>query len=279
MTPRRRLLLVPGIAGSILVVICLTLLLVPDRQLLNVASRFAEQNGCSFRADRFGKAFPLGVKGAGLVIAGDRGDLLEAATASLHIRLIPLLTGRVVFSFKTTMGGGTVQGEYAPHNGDLRLEAEGVRLEEIPFFRNVADARVKGNFRMSGRFRLKGKEPDGELRLEVKGADITEAKIGELPMPVVENAAIQGMIRRKGASLVLDSFTLQVEGLYVRLKGGLALVVPPTASPLDMTLEVMPKPEFLDKQKLVFLLLTKYLVSPGNYAIPIKGTLAKPAPQ
>jgi hypothetical protein len=32
----------------------------------------------------------------------------------------------------------------------------------------------------------------------------------------------------------------------------------------------------MDKQKFVFLLLAKYLVSPGNYSIPVRGTLAKP---
>jgi hypothetical protein len=39
----------------------------------------------------------------------------------------------------------------------------------------------------------------------------------------------------------------------------------------------MPKPEFLDKQKLVFMLLAKFAVSPGVYRLPITGTLLKPA--
>jgi len=33
----------------------------------------------------------------------------------------------------------------------------------------------------------------------------------------------------------------------------------------------------MEKQKYVFLLLAKYLISPGAYQIPIRGTLAKPA--
>jgi len=35
----------------------------------------------------------------------------------------------------------------------------------------------------------------------------------------------------------------------------------------------------MEKQKFVFLLLSKYLTSPGAYQIPIRGTLAKPAIQ
>jgi len=38
----------------------------------------------------------------------------------------------------------------------------------------------------------------------------------------------------------------------------------------------MPKPEFLEKQKLVFLLLAKFMSAPGVYRVPIKGTMLKP---
>jgi hypothetical protein len=48
------------------------------------------------------------------------------------------------------------------------------------------------------------------------------------------------------------------------------------AAPLELMLEIMPKPEFIEKQRLVFLLLTKFMASPGVYRVPIKGTLLKP---
>jgi hypothetical protein len=49
-----------------------------------------------------------------------------------------------------------------------------------------------------------------------------------------------------------------------------------TAAPLNVTLEMMPKPEFLIQQKLVFLLFARFLVTPGHYRIPITGTLQEP---
>jgi hypothetical protein len=53
--------------------------------------------------------------------------------------------------------------------------------------------------------------------------------------------------------------------------------VPLSASaPLELILELMPKAEFLERQKFVFLLLLNYLDSPGHYRIPVRGTLAKP---
>lgn len=276
MTTRLRLFLVAGTAGAILVLICLTLFLVPDRELQNLVARLAQQQGYVFRAEQFGKAFPVGVKGVGLVIEDDRGALLKVNKASVRLRLIPLLTGNITFGYHAVIGTGAIRGEYSPRNGEIRIEANGIRLEDIPFFQNVADARVKGDLRFSGSSRGTGKEPGGELRLEIKGANISGVKIAGMPLPDADYSLIQGMIRRKGAMLALESFTLQGEGLYVRLKGDFPLVVPPGEAPLNLALELMPKPEFLDKQKFVFLLLTKYLISPGNYRIPINGTLAKP---
>lgn len=39
----------------------------------------------------------------------------------------------------------------------------------------------------------------------------------------------------------------------------------------------MPRPEFLEKQKYIFLLLLKYQTSPGHYQLPVRGTLGKPS--
>ncbi|WP_277059036.1 type II secretion system protein GspN, partial [Trichlorobacter lovleyi] len=98
----------------------------------------------------------------------------------------------------------------------------------------------------------------------------------ETPLPDAPYDTIRGMIRLAGRQATIDSFTLQGRELYVRLKGEFPLTDPAGAAPLNLTLELMPKPELLDRQKLVFALLTKYLVTPGQYRLPIRGTLAKP---
>ena len=65
----------------------------------------------------------------------------------------------------------------------------------------------------------------------------------------------------------------------VTLKGDVPVSGPPAQAPLDLTMELMPKPAFLENQKLVFLVLARYQTSPGVYRIPIGGTLLKPAIQ
>jgi type II secretion system protein N len=276
MTTRLRLFLVAGIAGAILVLICLTLFLVPDRELQNLVARLAQQQGYVFRAERFGKAFPVGVKGVGLVLSNDRGPLLKADRASVQLGLLPLLTGKIILTCRADIGPGQIKGDFSPRTSEVNIEAKGIHLEDIPFFPSVTGASVAGEFSFACRFREKGREPGGELRLEVKKANIAGVKVSEMPLPVVENGVVQGMIRQKDNAFKLESFTLQVDGLYARLKGDFPLSTPLVNAPLNLTLELMPKPEFLDKQKFVFLLFTKYLISPGNYRIPISGTLAKP---
>jgi type II secretion system protein N len=276
MISRRRLLTAGGIAGACLLFPILTFLLVPDRELQGLASRALEREGYTLTAARIGKTLPPGLTATDLEIFSDKGPLVRLNKATARLRLLPLLTGRVTFACKADIGAARIRGDVSPLDQEFRIDARGVKLEEIPFFQSVADAQVKGALQLEGTFRLKGKGAGGELRLEVREMNLAGVTIGGTPLPDADFSTVRGMVRGTNGLVNLESFTLQGEGLYVRLKGSFPLTTPPTAAPLNLTLEMMPKPDFLEKQKLVFLLLAKYLVSPGAYSIPIKGTLAKP---
>ena len=62
----------------------------------------------------------------------------------------------------------------------------------------------------------------------------------------------------------------------MRISGDLPSGANAAVTPLNLGLQIMPKPEFMEKQKLVFMLLTKFMTSPGVYNVPIRGTLLKP---
>ena len=97
-----------------------------------------------------------------------------------------------------------------------------------------------------------------------------------MPLPDASYHTAQGMVRIQDGKGAIESFTLQGDDLYVRLKGALPLADPLPATRLDLALELMPKPALLEKQKLIFLLLLKFQDTPGHYLVPIKGTLGKP---
>lgn len=272
----RPLAIVAGALLFLLLLVFFTILFIPAREIEGVIGRRMARAGCTFRAASFAKAFPLGIAARGVEVGSDRGVLLRVDTLSVRIEILPLLTGKVAIDCRAAIGKGEIRGEVAPRQGAGRLAVRGVRLEDIPFFQTVAGAQVRGELRADGSLAGNGK---GELRLEVKGAEVRGVKIGETPLPDASYETVQGMLRTGGGRAALESFTLQGEGLYVRLKGEMPLAAPLPAAPLNLTLELMPKPDFLEKQKFVFLLLARYLASPGHYQVPIRGTLAKPAIQ
>jgi type II secretion system protein N len=269
-----------GIAASLLLFVIFVILLIPAAELEKVVVGAFEQAGYTFRAAEFGKALPIGIKARNLEIADERGALLTADSASVRLRLLPLLAGKMSFSYWAGIGKGEVTGDFSPiSGGETDVKISHLRLEDIPFFQTATGARVKGDLQAQGSFRGKENSALGETQLEVKNMDLAEVKIGGMQLPDASYDKLRGALKVKSGKAVLESFTLQGVGLYVRVKGDFPVTAPLGAAPLNLTLELMPKPEFLEKQKFIFLLLSKYLISPGAYQIPIRGTLAKPAIQ
>ena len=278
MTLSRRVVIAAALPALLLLLVLLTLLFVPDRALEGVVVRALDREGYTFKAGSFGKAFPLGLQARDVSVAGERGEVLRADRLAVRLRLLPLFLGKVSVSCAVRIGSGTLAAEVEPlGKGRLDLTVSGLRLEDIPFFASVTGAKVGGQATAEAHFRGRGDKMDGEFRLEVRGAEVSGVKIGDMPLPDSAYRTVQGMLRAKAGKLTLESFTLEGDGLYVRLKGDLPLGASPAAAPLNLSLELMPQAEFLEKQKYVFLLLVKYQQSPGHYEIPIRGTLAKPA--
>lgn len=266
-----------AIVAGILMTLTFTLTLVPSREVAGVVERLLAREGYTFHAERFGKAFPLGFAARGVTIGTDRGPVLRFDRVTARLALLPLLTGKVTFTGDASVGPGRIDGTYSLRKGGTgSVEARGIRLEDIPFFKTVAGAGVKGLLTVDAAFAGTGPRTSGELRLEVTGADVRGVAIGGTPLPDASYDTVRGMVRMASGRATLDSFTLQGTDIYIRLKGDIPLTTPPDASPLNLTLELMPQPAFLDRQKLVFVLLAKYLVTPGHYQLPVRGTLAKP---
>lgn len=263
--------------GGLLLFIFLTVFFVPANVLLSAANSGLSQYGLKLSAASFGKSLPLGVKGKGITLSSEAGDLLKISKGRVSIELLPLLAGRLTLAINAEIGSGTLVSSLSLlRNPSTYLELKNVRLEDIPFFQSVAAMKASGI--LSGKVDITGllAKAKGSVQLEVKAAELSGIKLGEMPLPDASYRTVQGMIKIAGGKGTIESFTLQGDDLYIRLKGGLPLVDPLQATPLDLSLEIMPKPELLEKQKLVFLLLVKYQDTPGHYLIPVKGTLGKP---
>lgn len=274
----RALYLACGIPAAILCFLLLTLLFTPNYAIKGVLVRAAENAGYTLECTGFGKSFPLGVKSGAVTLSSEKGALLKLKDVKVRLELLPLLTGKSRVAYRGRIGAGELEGEIdLGKNAGWSVQARGVRLEEIPFFTSVAEARIKGELRVSGKLVSKKGAGTGDLQLEVRAAEIAGVKIGAMPLPDAAYREVRGALRIENGKAVLKSFTLDGDGIYVRLKGDAGLTSPVGASPLNLSLEMMPKPAFLERQKFVFLLLTKYQTSPGAFSIPIRGTLAHPS--
>lgn len=275
--PRKWLILVALSVSSLLLLLSLTLLFISDRELQGVVSRILGQQGYTFRSAEFSKAFPIGLKARNLEIGSEKGGVLKVDDLTVRLSLFPLLTGRVQLTYRARIGAGIISGEYSPsRGGSAVLDAKSLQLSEIPFFNSVTGATVKGDLTLHGNIRQFNRGATGKLQLEVRGAELRGVKIGETPLPDASYHTVRGVLNVNSGKANLESFTLQGDDIFVRLKGDIPFGAVPAATPLNLTLELMPKPEFLEKQKFVFLLLMKYVSSPGSYLIPVRGTLTKP---
>jgi len=274
----RALYLACGVPAAILLFLLLTLFFTPNDAIKGVLVRAADQAGYTLDCTGFGKSFPLGLKARALELSSERGSLIRLRDVRVALRLAPLIAGKLQLSCRGAIGKGELTGEInLGRNRGWNLDCRDVRLEDIPFFTSVAEARVKGSLQVKGKLASQKGVDQGDLQLEVKSAELAGIKLGAMPLPDANYRTIRGALQIDKGKAVLKSFALDGDDIYVRLKGESTLAAPLGNSPLDLTMEMMPKPSFLERQKFIFLLLTRYQSSPGAYSVPIHGTLAHPA--
>ena len=212
-----------------------------------------------------------------LLLSSDRGALLRCERLKLQLGLLSLLKGRVTVAATASIGSGRLDLEYGVTGKKaLVLHADGISLAAVPFFKTVLGAKAGGSMWSEGSVTRGPQGLNGELKLEIRQLEFSGVKLGAFPLPDAANLRSQGMVRVTNGNVRLESFTLQGEGIYMRLSGDIPSGANAANAPLNLVLEIMPKPEFLEKQKLVFMLLARFAASPGVYRLPIRGTLLKP---
>jgi type II secretion system protein N len=251
-------------------------LLFPTARIDAVLAQVLSRQGLTL-APAVHKTLLPGLAWDNALLSSEQGPLLNCERLRVRPLLLPLFAGRAVVSGGATIGKGQLDIRYALNGKTaLDLEAGGISLADIPFFKSVLGAKAAGNFWSEGTLQRGAKGLSGDLKLEVKQLELSGVKLGAFPLPDVANLKTQGMVRVINGKARLESFTLEGDGIYMRLSGDIPSGANAAVTPLNMSLAIMPQPEFLEKQKLVFMLLAKFMTSPGVYTVPIRGTLLKP---
>lgn len=210
-------------------------------------------------------------------LSSEQGLLLGGERLQIRLQLLPLLFGRAAVSASATIGTGNLEISYSANGKNaLELSADGINLADIAFFKTVLGAKAAGTLWSRGTLTRGPQGLAGDLKLELKQLEFSGVKLGAFPLPDVTNLKTQGMIRVGKGKTRLESFTLEGNGIFMRLSGDLPTGANAAVTPLNLSLEILPKPDFLEKQKLVFMMLIKFMTAPGIYTVPIRGTLLKP---
>lgn len=264
----------PAVAALLFVL--LIYLFFPTGRIDAVIAQLLEPQGLTL-SPPVRKTLRPGLAWDNLLLSSDQGPLVRCDRLQVRPLLLSLLLGRVVVSGAAAIQNGTLEWAYALNGKDaLTCAADGINLSEIPFFKSVLGARTAGIFWSRGKLLRGAKGLNGEFKLEVRQLEFSGIKLGAFPLPDASGLKTQGMVRVADGKARLESLTLEGDGIYMRLSGDLPSGSNAAVTPLAMSLEIMPKAEFLEKQRLVFLLLARFMVSPGVYRVPIRGTLLKP---
>lgn len=263
-------------AGILFLFLLFSYLLFPTGRIDAAVAQVLSSQGLTL-APAIHKTLLPGLAWDDLLLSSEQGPLLSCRRLQVRPLLLPLFVGRAVVSGGATIGKGHLDIRYALNGkAALDLDADGIALAEVPFFKSVLGAKAAGTLWSRGKLQRGAKGLSGDLKLEVKQLEYSGVKLGAFSLPDAVNLKTQGMVRVTDGKARLESFTLEGDGIYMRLSGDLPSGANAGVTPLNMSLEIMPKPDFLEKQKLVFMLLAKFMTSPGVYTVPIRGTLLKP---
>lgn len=275
MRERRSLLKMAGlVTAGLFLFLGMVYLFLPLGRINGLINRQLEAQGFSL-APAAHKTLLPGLGWDNPRLSSPQGELLRCGRAEVRLRLLPLLAGRVRLGASALVGNGRLDLVYGLNGREmLDLDSSGISLADIPLFASVLGARVDGDLWIRGSVVRGERGLNGQVKIEVKRLAFSGVRLGGFQLPDGENMRCQGMLRISDNRVRIESLTLQGEGLYMRVSGDL----PRTAAggALDLKLEIMPAPVLLERQKLVFLLLTRFMVSPGHFRLPIHGTLLKP---
>jgi type II secretion system protein N len=274
-TGRPTLLKTAGlVAAGLFLFLGLVYLFLPTGRINRLVNRHLEAQGLSLSPAAHKTLLP-GLGWDSPRLSSSEGELVSCERVAIRLRLLPLLAGRVRLAAYALVGNGRLDLEYGLNGRELlALDSSGITLADIPLFASVLGGRVNGDLWIKGNVARGEKGLNGQVKVEVKRLSFSGVRLGAFQLPDGDNLRSQGMIRIFDNRIRIESLTLQGEGVYMRVSGN--IVRNGVDAPLDLKLEIMPTPAFLERQKLVFLLLTRFMISPGNYRMPIHGTLLKP---
>ncbi len=252
-----------------------TLLLIPDNVIKKAVTDVAAAKGFTVQAGSIKTALPFGVTAVQLKVTELTTTLFSMDRLELQLRLLPLLIGRVNLAVSGKVGNGTITGNtllYPKINSSIHFK--NIQLGDIDILQTAANGTIKGIAQLDLSLQSGSvSEIKGDVKLQIGQIQIKGVKVSGMQLPDVTFPELRSLLKIKGQTIMVENMALQGNGVYLRLNGTTSIAA---GVPLNLQIELMPSQEFMEQQKMVFMMMGTYQVSPGVYNIPITGTLSSP---
>lgn len=241
------------------------LIVVPEQLIKGLIEQSVSGDNMSLEAVGFRKGLFFNIFADKLELTKAGAVLVTVENMEANLNPLYLLLLKAKLSFSGEIGGGRVSGTAEAGKGKNRLKISLAKaaIEDIPFFAVIG---LKGRGLLSGEMRLR--DGNGEVRFALEEVLLEGNSFYGVPAPLSSFRKAKGMIDVTPGVVNVSSLAFEGEGIYARLKGRIL-----NGSAMDLILEVMPEASFADRSFLLAM-LQNYKVSPGYYAIPIKGEMS-----
>ncbi|MBI5827586.1 MAG: type II secretion system protein GspN [Deltaproteobacteria bacterium] len=254
--------------------------LVPDELIEGwLKEAAARKAGVAFTRKSFSKAFPFGIELRAVEIAGNGGTrLLLLDRVRARVNPLSLFAGRLTAYIDGDAGDGGFTG-YAilrPSGVAVATEAKGVDLRYLPVLtrssvkiNGLLDARVSLNRVGAGCL-------EGTISINGFRIESGEVMVMGFPLPLGSIESAGGQVELKGCKALIEGLWIEGKDLSARLKGEITAIKTPLAqSPVELTLEIIPKHGLVNKEFMLSL-LSDFRKSANFYSIPVRGTIGAP---
>lgn len=191
-------------------------------------------------------------------------ELLIFDSVRSRIDPLSLMILKLRLTADGNIGGGTFSGNLrlGKNAGQILFDVKQADINKIPLLKRIG---VKGTGTLSGRVSLMNDSVT--IVFATDKVNFEPSLVAGIKLPLNFFHRATGSLTAQGNILTIESVSLEGEDVFARLKGRIH------NSLMDMTMEIMPGRTVIENPLFVAE-FERYKVSPGYYAIPMRGNLS-----
>ena len=243
--------------------------------------KLRQSTGLIVSEEEFKKVLPIGVelRHVSIMREGFKRPILTLDKLEARLDIFYLLKGEARVVVNGYKGAGSLQGDILVKgkSNTVNLWVDAMELNAVPYLDSFDLGRNVG---LSGRIKMtfhKEQCPSGTVDVEGRNIDGAGLKVSGFPVPLgdVLKATLSAELK-DDCNIHLKGLWLDSKNFSANVNGYVLLASQYTKSPIDLSLEIMPRASFVTENDFLLSILTKYRKSSSYYFVKIKGSIERP---